>query len=88
MTATDELLVERGKTHGDFGQHAKCTQDLKRAFYGNCVNKLDDAKRESVDMILHKLGRIASGNPDHADHWADIAGYARLVEQRIETPEN
>jgi hypothetical protein len=29
-------------------------------------------------MILHKLARVLSGNPDNADHWDDIGGYARL----------
>ena len=32
----------------------------------------------------HKLGRIINGNPDKVDHWTDIAGYAKLVADRLE----
>jgi hypothetical protein len=34
-------------------------------------------------MICHKLGRIAAGDIDYADSWHDIAGYAKLVEDRL-----
>jgi hypothetical protein len=35
--------------------------------------------REALHMIAHKMGRIATGNPNIKDHWADIAGYATLI---------
>jgi hypothetical protein len=80
MTDTNALLEERGKTHGDFADHANCTQGLKRVFAASLGERgLSDIQQEAVDMILHKLGRIASGNPNHKDHWDDIAGYATLV---------
>ena len=41
-------------------------------------------QREAIDMIIHKLGRIINGNPDKVDHWTDIAGYAKLVADRLE----
>lgn len=34
---------------------------------------------ESLDMILHKCGRILSGDPNEPDHWRDIEGYARIA---------
>jgi hypothetical protein len=77
------LLADREKTHGDFSAHARITQELKRAFYGHLVAKLSDVQAESVDMILHKLGRIAAGDPNFPDHWQDIQGYARLVSERL-----
>lgn len=88
MTAptTDALLEERGKTHGDFSVHARITQRIKLTIYedpGVDQDKLGYVHCEAIDMIAHKLGRIAAGNPDFADHWDDIAGYARLVSQRI-----
>ena len=35
-------------------------------------------------MILHKIGRILAGDPNHKDHWVDIAGYANLPIKEIE----
>lgn len=80
----DALLDERGKTHGDYGDHARITQNLKRSIYTEeGVAKLNAMQREALDMIAHKIGRIIAGNPHFKDHWDDIAGYARLVSQRL-----
>lgn len=86
MTATETLLAERGKTHGDFRYHAAVTRELKRAFMRTVLRKkqLTDVQLEAVDMILHKLGRIAAGDPNFQDHWDDIAGYAKLVSQDLQ----
>ena len=85
MQPTDELLNERGRTHGDFADHAGMTQHLKAVMSrGVRYQDLTPSQRESLDMIVHKIGRILSGNPDLQDHWDDIAGYARLVSQQIE----
>lgn len=81
--ATETLLAERGKTHGDFRDHAATTMALKSAFFTSSKNNLSDVQKEAVHMILHKLGRIAAGNPDFQDHWDDIAGYAKLVSQDL-----
>lgn len=85
--STEKLLAERRNTHGEYADHARCTQAILRA----CQAEknwpiLSDIMKESIHMIAHKLGRIVSGTPDVADHWADIAGYAVLVQHRIENP--
>lgn len=82
---TDRLLAERGKTHGDYGDHARITQSLKNVMNEEAAwhNKLSHAQRETLDMIAHKIGRILAGDPNYADHWDDIAGYARLISQRL-----
>lgn len=80
----DELLAERGNTHGDYTHHAAVTQDLKdvmRTHKGWMA--LSQDQRETLEMIQHKVGRILAGNPNYADHWDDIAGYARLSSQRV-----
>lgn len=46
-------------------------------------NSLNAPMRESLDMILHKISRILSGDPCTKDHWADIAGYARLIADKL-----
>jgi hypothetical protein len=81
---TNELLAERGKTHGDFTYHAQVTQELKKSMQSmNQWDKLSEVQREALEMIVHKIGRILAGNSDHKDHWDDIAGYAKLVSDRL-----
>jgi hypothetical protein len=84
---TDSLLEERGRTHGDFADHAAVTMAVKAAIHmlGN-ADKLSDVQHEALAMIAHKIGRIIAGDPNHPDHWDDIAGYARLVSQRLPPP--
>ena len=82
-TAIDTMLAEREATHGDFTNHARITCALKEAMRDtDTFDKLDSVKREALDMIQHKIGRILAGNPNHADHWDDIAGYAQLAADR------
>ena len=40
---------------------------------------LSDAQAESLEMIAVKIARILSGDPDFADHWDDVIGYAKLA---------
>lgn len=35
-------------------------------------------------MIFHKIARILNGDPNYADSWVDIAGYAKLVADELE----
>ena len=81
---TEEILAERGKTHGDFKVHAAITDAIKYAMRqtGNWPY-LRATQKESLDMIAHKIGRILAGDPDIKDHWDDIAGYAKLVAREI-----
>ncbi len=85
LTDIETILAERRKTHGDFTEHARVSQNLK-AMAHNAVNwtetTLTPSQMEAVDMILHKIGRILAGNPSFKDHWDDIAGYAKLVADR------
>lgn len=75
----DATLAERNSTHGDFRKQFDVAQRIKAIFrvedYGNASN----VQREALDQIAHKLSRILTGNPDHLDHWADIAGYAMCI---------
>jgi hypothetical protein len=80
----DTLLVEREKTHGPYKVKAKIIQDLKCAMeLTEGWDNLNDMQRESLHMIAHKIGRILSGDPNCADHWDDVAGYARLVSKSL-----
>jgi len=83
---TEAILEERGKTHGKFSEHARITQNLKYIMQledDRWENHLTNSQCEALDMIAHKIGRILAGNPNHEDHWDDIAGYAKLVANEI-----
>lgn len=75
-----QLLTEREKTHGPYGNTAKTAQKLKNLFrYHAFANKFTHEQVESLDMIAVKLARIMCGDPHEPDHWRDIAGYALLA---------
>lgn len=84
---TAAILQERGKTHGNYSDHARITQALKALIWAEIEARHDRQERprltsemcEALDMICHKIGRIIAGQADFADHWEDIAGYAKLV---------
>lgn len=83
MNITD-TLTERGKRYGKFESHAKLSQALKsemEANYNWCFLAPD--QRESLEMIAHKIARILNGDPNYADSWHDIAGYASLIADRL-----
>lgn len=84
MTNVAETLAQRQTTHGEFTDNAEIMQELKdgiRAREG--WHRLTPVQREALDMILHKIGRIVTGNPNEPDHWLDIAGYATLAKDRV-----
>lgn len=85
MSKSEDLkntLKERGKTYGEFAEYARIKDELSsivtaKSNWLNCVHKA------GLDMIMSKVARILNGDPDHADSWHDIAGYATLVEEDI-----
>lgn len=86
MTQIDNTLAERGTRYGKFTGHARITQHLKTVMFTyKAREELDDDMIEALEMIAHKIGRILNGDPRYADSWIDIAGYAKLVADRLET---
>ncbi len=80
----EEILTERGRTHGDFRTPAAITDAIK--FHMHSSSKwryLRPVQREALDMTAHKIGRILAGDPDYKDHWDDIAGYTTLVAKEL-----
>jgi hypothetical protein len=79
-------LAERGNRYGEFKGHAEVTQRLKAVVESELALRtkiLDSDQQEALDMIFHKIGRIVNGDPNYADSWHDIAGYAKLVDDRL-----
>lgn len=88
LEGIDATLAERGSKYGKFTEHAAVTQALKNILqtHSNMLGKsFNPDQCEALDMICHKLGRIVNGDPDYADSWIDIAGYAKLVADRLES---
>lgn len=85
--AITTTLTERGYRYGKFIDHAQITQELKTIIRIYVARKpvgfLTSDQREALDMICHKIGRILNGDPNYADSWHDIAGYAQLVADRL-----
>lgn len=80
MSDLKSTLQERGNQYGDFAYMSELAQRIKRIFMEN--GPMDnDVYSECLEMIATKLARIVAGNPEKADTWHDIAGYATLAEQ-------
>ena len=86
-TDVDATLAERGSRYGKFKDHAEITQKLKTQIadfrFTHKKPPLSPDQQEALDMICHKIGRIVNGDPDYADSWQDVAGYAQLVADRL-----
>ena len=86
-TDVDEVLDQRAVDYGKFKDGAELMQALKRTLAAHAQRHgktFADDQWEALEMIVHKIGRIVNGNPDKVDHWTDIAGYAKLVADRLE----
>jgi len=84
MKDINSTLEERGNRYGDFPTHAQITQGIKVTMqHAPKWDMLDDDKKECLEMIAHKIGRILNGDPNYHDSWHDIAGYATLVADEI-----
>jgi hypothetical protein len=91
--STEAILAERGSKYGSFAGHARVTQTLKRVFLEHMQHHNPEGFKkfmanptafEGMEMIMHKLGRAANGEPLYKDTWDDIAGYAKLVADECE----
>jgi len=82
--SVEGTLAERGARYGDFTDHAKIAQAIQDDMrIGPGWARLDDVKRQALTVIADKIARILSGDPNYADNWHDIQGYAKLVEDRL-----
>jgi hypothetical protein len=87
MSDIDKVLDERGDRYGKFVGHASVSQSLKWVVRNSLEMRkknLEPDQQEALDMICHKIARIVNGDPNYADSWIDIAGYATLVADRLE----
>jgi hypothetical protein len=86
MPDLNETLAERSR-YGDFAEMCKIIQELKHCMKYRHMQKLKPYQQEALEMIAVKIGRILAGDANYADNWHDIAGYAKLVEDRLPKPD-
>lgn len=80
----EEILEERNARYGKFYDHARITQNLKSVMKDSRMwDSLTVDKKEALEMVQHKIGRILNGDPDYKDSWDDIIGYAKLVADKL-----
>ena len=84
-TPLDSILAARGERYGAFMDNAYIAQGLKTEMHGGKSKwfELNWDQREALDQIAAKISRILVGDPDYVDNWDDIAGYAKLVADRL-----
>ena len=78
----EETLKERGDRYGDFKGYAVLDEHFKKV-YEFSGSKIEAVHQAGLDMIFGKIARILNGDPNYADNWHDIAGYATLVEKEL-----
>jgi hypothetical protein len=84
MTDIDDTLDARAVTHGGYPLVALTGHTIKATLRaGARWSDTQPVHREALDMIAVKMSRIVNGDCNNADHWRDIAGYARLVERLL-----
>ena len=87
VVQVDATLDTRAQSYGKFKDGAALMQSLKRSMADHAAKhgkSFADDQWEALEMIVHKIGRIINGDPDHVDSWMDIAGYATLVADRLQ----
>ena len=88
---TEQLLKERSSVHGKASNQFSIAQHIKKLFKAQLnIDKFHgyedyEMAHETLDMIAVKLSRILVGDPNHKDHWDDIAGYAKIYSNYIES---
>lgn len=90
MTDVKETLAKRGSVYGHFKDNAKVAQAFKDVWRGakGCRSapniEVQSVVNEGIEMILHKIARLANGDPCHYDSVLDIVGYATLIKEYLD----
>lgn len=94
LNSVEATLAQRGSRYGDFTDHARLCQALmlelqefmpegKPSHSVRNWERLSPVQRQALTVIMDKVARILSGDPNYDDNWHDIQGYAKLVEDRL-----
>ena len=85
MKSVENTLTERGELYGNYLEQTTISSNIKEAMQEiSTYWDMGTDQRDALEMIAVKMSRIVNGDPNYADNWADIAGYATLVKDRLE----
>jgi hypothetical protein len=87
MSDINATIAERGRRYGkSYAELAAMSQHLKRTMRSAPAWPAMPADvKESLEMIALKMARILCGDPEYKDNWHDIIGYAKLIDDRLES---
>jgi hypothetical protein len=83
----NQILDQRAEQYGSFMASANVAIRLKGIMHNAIAQQdlhLAPDQLLALDMIAVKISRILTGNSSHKDSWLDIAGYAKLVADRLQ----
>jgi endonuclease III len=85
MSNIDNTLAERKTQYGNYCGQSTISQALKNVMRSSKNwSTLTHDKKESLEMIVHKIARIINGNSNNYDSWHDIQGYAALISNDLQ----
>lgn len=87
--AINDTLTERGTKYGNYLDQTTIISNITDAIHesgnaGVAWLEMKPDQKDALNMIIVKMSRILNGDPDYADNWHDIAGYATLVADRLD----
>lgn len=83
--SVDAILDERGSRYGNYLMQATICEKVFSIWVDALGNKEVQADQtNALHMISVKAARIVNGDPNYADSWRDIAGFATLVADRLD----
>lgn len=78
-------IPNRDDQHGGMEAVGSISQRLKDVLRtGANWQHLSNAQREALDMMMHKVARIMSGDLTVKDHWIDAGGYPLCIARQME----
>jgi len=83
-----KILAERGEQYGSYRSQAELSRAIRDLVLSHIKCEIPAYMEESINMISHKIARVANGNTHNVDSWRDIAGYATLVANLLEEENN
>lgn len=81
LQALEATTKARNVTYGDPSVNLQCAGELKAIYTKYAGDKYCEAHDEAIEMVLTKIGRIATGQPGHDDTYIDAAAYVAIASE-------